>query len=172
MTTLPPTLSYNVETTLNVAFATAMAAFTRPAWLPAPSIVFDWTQIMASLPALAVAHLPVGTQDIWQGRHVGGGVKGERQTGIMEVSVFVTSDGNPAWRAQAGALRGMVTHWKTSVTALEISDFLTTPQTPTGTGYRVNIGAMADGATTADNANPAVQRARLLIDYSWTFRAS
>lgn len=162
---------FNVEATLNAHFTTAISAITRPAWLTTlPAFVYNWDEVTASIPCFAFAHIPAGMLNDLQGRTVGDGQQGRKALGILEVSAFVTRTNNPSWSAQLRTMRDLVETASTSTRTVVISDY-STPGVPTATAYKINIEDVNETPTEPD-VNPAIQRARILIRYSFYFRAN
>ena len=158
----------NVEATLNSAWAAAVAAYTMPAYLTRPNVVFNWPDITASMPCYGVIHIPISMDSTWQGR-----ISDVEQTALvanalMEISAFVTRDRNPNYMAQLNYMRDLVGDWVTKTKNMLIKDFAT-PSAPTNTTYRIMLTRL-DEQPTAPDVNPNVIRARMLVEYRWFYR--
>lgn len=173
MTSLEPTSSFNVEASLNDWLAAALASYTRPSWLATmPSIRYDWDDLALSAPCFSLFHLPVGLDtNAYQGRQVGGGKRGAPALGILDLSCWVTKTANPNWMAQLRTMRDMAQHAVLAKTVVIVRDYAA-PALPVNTAYKVDIGDFSPGALEADSRNPAVWRARCLIEYRWTYRVT
>jgi hypothetical protein len=163
---------FNVEATLNAWLITTVTAITRSAHLPTlPAFVTNWDQVAASMPCFAVTHTPAGMLNDLQGRVVGGGQAGRKALGLMEVSCYTTRNGNPNWNAQLRSMQDLVETAATSTGTVVIYDYQTSASSPTATTYKVNIDDVTETPTESD-PNPAIQRRRILIAYSFYFRAN
>lgn len=172
MTSLTTATRFNVEATLNKWLFDALSAFTRPAWLTTmPAFVFNAEEITASLPCFAITHIPAGMADLWQGRAVGDGYAGRRALGLLSVSCYVTRTANPNWTAQLRTMRDMVSSTATASRTVVIQEYQADPVNPTATTFKINLEDTQETPTEAD-PNPAIERARVLITYSFTFRAN
>ncbi len=173
MTTLTVSTFFNVESTLNAWLSTALAAFTRPTWLVTmPTILTNWEDIKASTPCFAFVHHPVGADNTYQGRVVGDGYKGRRQFGFMDVGCWVNRNQSPYWHAQLRTMRDMVMSAATSTATLPLMDYQSNYTTPASTIYKININEINETATIPDDDNPSFERARIIIGYSFVYRAS
>lgn len=171
MPALAAATRYHVEATLNQWLFDTLSAITRPDWLPTlPAFVYNWDEITASLPCFALAHIPAGLADTFQGRQAGGSDSGRRALGLLEVSCYVTRTDNPNWPAQLRTMRDMVETAATSTRTVTISNYAT-PSTPVTTAYKIDLQDVTETPTEAD-PNPAIQRARVLIQYAFTYRAN
>jgi hypothetical protein len=171
MPALSAATRFNVEATLSAHFTTTISAITRPAWLTAlPAFVYNWDEVAASLPCFAFAHIPAGMLNDIQGRQVGGGQMGRRALGILEVSCFVSRNANPSWNAQLRTMRDLVETAATSSVTVMAQDY-SAPSAPTNTTVAIHVDGVDETPVEAD-ANPAIQRARILISYSFTYRAN
>lgn len=171
MVVLTAATRFNVEATLSQHFTTTISAITRPAWLSTlPAFVYNWDEVAANLPCFALAHIPAGMLNDIQGRTVGDGQQGRKALGLLEVSCFVTRNANPSWNAQLRTMRDLVETAATSTRTVVINDY-STPGVPTATAYKVDILDVTETPTEADT-NPAIQRARILISYSFYFRSN
>jgi hypothetical protein len=172
MPALSAATRFNVEATLNAHFTTTITAITRSTHLSAlPAFVYNWDEVAASLPCFAFAHIPAGMLNDIQGRQVGGSQMGRKALGILEVSCFVTRNANPSWNGQLRSMRDLVETAATSSATVVVYDYQTSASSPSATTYKVNIDGVNETPVEAD-ANPAIQRARILIEYSFHFRAN
>ena len=164
---------FNVEASLNKAFTDAISAITRPAWLTAlPAFVYNWDEVAALMPCFAFFHIPAGMLNTHEGRNVGDGQSGRKALGILEVDCYVTRTNTANWSAILRTMRDMVETAAVSLRTVTVYDYQTTPASPTATQYKVNIDDVQETPVEPDAANPAIQRARILITYSFTYRAS
>ena len=171
MPALSAATRYHVEATLNAWLNTTLGAITLPAWMPTlPTLVYNPDEITASLPCFAVTHIPAGMLNDIQGRVVGDGQQGRRALGIMEVSCYLKRTDNPSWPAYLRTMRDLVETAATSTRTVVIYNY-STPGVPTATAYKIDIQDVTETPTEAD-PNPALQRARVLIRYSFVFRAN
>lgn len=173
MTTIMTSTSFNVEASLNEWLRAALTAFTRPSWLSVmPGIVQDAPQTTAAMPCFSFLHIPVATlTNSYQGRNVGGGLKGGKSIGMMDVSCWVSRSKSPHYAAQLRTMADMVQSAAMSQTAVVVMDYASSQTAPSSAGYKVDIGDITETQTQPD-PNPDVERVRILIDYSFTFRAN
>lgn len=171
MVSIQQTSNFNVETTLNAALATAVAAFTRPSWLPSvPTVVFVPGDIALAAPCYGVIHIPVASEDLYQGRR-GDAANVTRDTALMDVSAWVSSEASASWQAQLRTMVDMVKHWHNRSPQIVIQNYATDATAPVATTYKVNLNGITVNPIQQDADNPALWRARMLIDYSWSYRA-
>lgn len=197
MTQLAQASFYNVEATLNAWMQTALQAFSLPAWLATlPTIIPDMPQTNAVMPCFSLCHIPIGTDALWEGNLAGTG-KGIWARGILDVSCWVSRSKSPDWLAQLRTMRDMALSVGTASPVVVISDYAALPynsvapaitttalvgtliagddgtwtDTPQTTAYKINITGAALTPTEAD-PNPDVERARVLVDYNFVFRAN
>lgn len=164
--------TFNVQATMNQWMGAHLALFALPAWLTSaqPAIVLGADDITASIPCFALFHLPVTLDHAYQGGHVGGGMLGADETGLMEVSCY-TSANDPQGQALQRLMRDWVKALVVADRVVSILDFQGDLYNPVASGYKIDISDLTEVETQAD-PNPDVQRARMLISYSYTFRAS
>jgi hypothetical protein len=171
MVALTAATRFHVEATLNSHFTTVISAITRPSHLSTlPAFVYNWDEVAANLPCFALTHIPAGMLNDIQGRTVGNGQQGRKALGLLEVSCFVSRSANPSWNAQLRTMRDLVETSATSTRTVVIYDY-STPGVPTATAFKVDILDVTETPTEPDT-NPAIQRARILIAYSFYFRAN
>lgn len=173
MTTLLQASTLNVEATLNAWMRDALQAFSLPAWLSSVTVVYDAPQIAASLPCFSLIHIPVSVTDSFQGRWAGT-TKGARASGVLDVSCWVSRSRSADWALQLRTMRDMVLSAALSSPVVIIQDYAglaSWSDTPAATAYKINLGDVTPTSTEAD-ANPDVERARVLIDYHYIYRAS
>lgn len=172
MTQLSAANSYNVEASLNYWLTEQMAAYTLPDWLPQmPPLVFNAGDVTALIPCYAVFHLSGFTDERWQGGHVGGGLLGARDTSILEVSCYV-SRAMQNWRPLQRLMRDYVKGITVAHRVVVIRDFLSDPLVGEATAYKVDISDVTEVETAPDPENDQIERARILIEYRFTFRSS
>jgi len=170
MTTMDSAGIFNAEATLNAWLVAALAALTRPAWLPAmPAMILTQPETIAVLPAFSVHHTPVNTYDLWQGRAVGDGKRGVRYVANMEVNAWA-SRSNRNWQAQLRTMQDMVATVYTKTKGVEIKNYATNQSSPTETGYLIRLVQLT-GVSTAPDPNPDIVRARMLIRYAFVYRS-
>lgn len=171
MVALTAATRFHVEATLSQHFTTTISAITRPAWLTAlPAFVYNWDEVAATIPCFAFAHIPAGMLNDLQGRTVGDGQQGRKALGILEVSCFVTRNANPSWNAQLRTMRDLVETAATSTRTVVVQDY-STPSSPSNTTFKIDILDVNETPTEPD-INPAIQRSRILIAYSFTYRSN
>jgi hypothetical protein len=170
MTTLTATSIFNAEASLNAWLKAGLEAIDRPAWLAAmPGMYANVQEAAAALPAYSFLHLPVNTYDRWQGRAVGGGLRGVDYVALLEVDAWVSRKARN-WQAQLRTMQDMVYALYTETSEVEIDDYATTQNSPTGTGYLMRLTGLR-GAATAPDENPDIERARMLLTYSFVYRS-
>lgn len=166
MTTLHPTSINNVTATLNIWLRTSLNAYTLPAWLPSFSLVVTMPEKGIVPPAFGVFHI--------------GGMSDERQntdvdetatleTGMMDVSAYV-SRSNKNWIQQLRTMEQMVKQSVAGRGVLRIQDY-SVPAAPTSTDYVVRL-LTAETVPTQPDANPDLERCRILVRYRWFLRSS
>lgn len=172
MPALSDAIGFNVEVTLNAWLNTTISAITRPSWLMTlPAFVYNWDEVTATIPCFAIRHLPSSMLNDLQGRTVGtDAAAGRRAMGLMEVSCYVTRNSNPSWQAQLRTMRDLVETAATSARTVQLYDY-STPASPAAAAYKIDLQDVTETPTEAD-PNPAIQRSRVLIAYSFVFRAN
>lgn len=173
MPALSDAIGFNVEVTLNAWLNTTISAITRPSWLTTlPAFVYNWDEVTATIPCFAIRHLPSSMLNDLQGRTVGSdAAAGRRTLGLMEVSCFVTRNANPSWNAQLRIMCDLVRSAATSARTVQIYNYQTSPSAPSATAYKIDLLDVIDASVEKD-PNPAIERVRLLIRYSYVFRAN
>lgn len=160
MPTLHPTSTFNVEATLNKWLQDGLAAITRPAWLPAYTLVFNEPDTPLTPPAFGVIHRPSGHDSVWMGNNPGVLASGE-----VEITIIVARGPNAS--AQLKAMQSMVENVAAGTTSLVIQDYLA--GSPTPTSYPITL----DGLEVLDSpALPNLMQRRLTIRYAWVLRGS
>jgi hypothetical protein len=145
----------NVEATVNASFNAAVAAFALPSWLTVrPSIAWNWDDIPLTTPCYGIAHIPVVTTDSYQGRQVGGGLRGMRGSAVFEASAFVTKTGNPSWAIQLRTMYDWVLSWAISNPVLVVKDYAAALSAPANTAYKIDLRDVAATPSQEDTANP------------------
>ena len=173
MPTVQQTSYFNIEGTISTSFNTAIAAFSLPSWLPTrPTVILDWAEIAASLPSFGVTHIPVSLTQSFQGMNVGGGKRGMPSLDIFEVSCFVSRSNNANWLAQLRTMKDWVVTWAGDTKQLVIKDYAANQSSPSDTEYLINFMDIAPLASQPDNANPGVERQRILLDYRHVHRVA
>ncbi len=166
MTPIQATSYFNVEATLNDWLATELAAVTRPTWLATmPGLYYDGQPIAEpDVPCFSLFHLPVDAQlSALQGRYT------TPTLGIVDISAWVTQNA-PNYMAQLRTMRDMVTTVLARKTALVVKDFATSLSAPAPTAYKIDFETLTGSAPAPDTANPALWRARMLLEYRWHYR--
>ena len=126
----------------------------------------------ASLPCFAFFHIPAGMLNTHQGRNVGDGQSGRQALGILEIDCYVTRTNTPNWSAILRSMRDLVETAATATRTVTVYDYQTSASSPSATAYKVNIDDVQETPVETDADNPAIQRARILISYSFVYRAS
>lgn len=172
MTPIQAASFFNVEATLNDWLATQLAAVTRPAWLATlPPIYHDGQPIVEpNVPCFSFFHIPVDVQlAAYQGRGAEIGRKAAPSMGMMDISAWATQ-AEPNYMAQLRTMRDMVATVTLLKVALVVKDFATSLTAPADTLYKVDFDNLTSTAPAPDTANPALWRARMLLDYRWNYR--
>ncbi len=164
MTTLHATSTFNVEATLNQWLQDGLAALTRPAWLPAYTLVFNEPESTLSPPAFGIVHHPAGHDSVWMGNNPGVLAAGE-----IEITIIVAR--GPNANAQLKAMQSMVENVAAGETAMTIQDYLTAPSSPTPTTYQVTLGDLEIRESSPALNLDLLQR-RLTLRYSWVLRSA
>lgn len=172
MTSVHATNTYNVEATINKYFKDAFTAMSRPSFLPTlPYFAENTPEVKANFPAFGFVHLPSGSLDIYQGRNVTESTRGVRNLGILDLSAWVIRTAS-GWNAQLRFMQAMIeTAYIDSRGGIVIKDYTTTPASPSATSYRVTFNDL-DVVIVSPDANPDVERRRILIKYQWDMRSS
>lgn len=172
MTALKQADSFNAEASLNAWMQSSLQAFSLPNWLTTlPPIVYDYPEVSASIPCFSVVHLPVDIDSRFQGRNVGNGDKGGRATAMMDVSCWVSrSKAFSSWYPQLMIMRDFVLSAANSTITVIIADYQSSLAAPPATNYKINIDKTSVVEVVHDT-NPDVERKRILIDYSYIYRA-
>jgi len=174
MTTLHATTHFNVEASINAALQTALNAISVPAFMTTPAVVFNWPEIAESTPCFSIAHFTDNQSDAYQGRNDAAGVTTVRDSGMLEISAWVSRDqkynGLDVWQARLSFMAGMISKAVNSQPVILIRDYVTSQTSPALTGYKVNMQA-CEFVEVAKDPNPAIQRRRALVRYWWDIRA-
>ncbi len=171
MTTFAASNSFNAESSVNLWFAARLAEMPLPPFMPAmPNIVFQAQEIVPHLPCFALFHLPGNLDTSFMGGVVGDGLYGGRDMSIVEVSCYVSRN-DEFWRAVQNTMRDMIKSLVVVNRIIPILDYYTDPIAPPETGYKVDLMGVTE-VEVQDDPNPDVERARLLIETLYTYRAS
>lgn len=172
MTALKQAISFNVEASLNEWMRAALTAFTLPSWIASlPPIVYDFPQVSASIPCFSISHLPVDIDSNFQGKNIGGGDKGGRATGILDISCWVSRSKAPSsWYPILMTLRDFALSTAQNTNVVIIQDYQASLTAPAATVYKINIDH-ASVVEVVHDPNPDVERKRILIDYSYFYRS-
>lgn len=169
MTAIATTSVFNAEATLNAWLRAGIQAYSLPSWLSAtPTVTTNLPEAVASLPAFSVHHHSVNTYDRWQGRAVGDGKRGVLYVAIMEINAWV-SRSNYNWQAQLRSMQDMVMTLFAETTEVPLKDYATSQSNPTLTGYLIRLERLVT-VSTAPDPNPDIERARMLLTYSFVYR--
>lgn len=173
MTTLHATTNYNVEASINQAFATALGAITLPSFLSTPAIVYDWPDITGSTPCFSIVHMPSTLSDRYQGRTDGSNTGVTAASGMMEISAWVNREqkynNQDVWMPRLRFMGSMIESAYAGLSVILIKDYTSTPASPSSTVYKVNMNNLNFVQVAAD-PNPAIERRRALITYFWNLR--
>ncbi len=172
MTTVHVTSTYNVEASINAYFKTAFTAMTRPSFLPTlPYFAENTPEVKANFPAFSFVHLPAGSLDNYQGRNAEVNTKAMRDLGILDLSVWVIRTA-VNWNAQLRFMQSMIeTAYMDSRGGVIIKDYTTTPSSPVASNFRATFNGL-DIVGVSPDANPDVERRRILVKYQWDMRST
>lgn len=165
----------NVEATLNGHFRTALSNISLPSYFSG-SITFtqNWSEIEAVLPCFSVHHLPIAHIDKWQGRAENATTSAVRSHALMEISAWVTRDqkmsGQDVWQARLRWMQSMIEEVYIQSKSVIIKDY-TVPAVPVASAYLIRLNDM-NIVQTAPDKNPAIERRKVQISYTWELRAS
>lgn len=175
MTTVHATNSFNVEASINDAYKTALLAITLPSFLPSVSVVFNWPEIEANLPCFSIVHFTGSSSDRYQGRVDTNTTSVMYNTGILEISAWVSRDqkvnGQDVWAAQIAFMKSMIEAVHTRTSVIRLSDYTSNPASPSTVNYKINISDLNE-VQVAEDVNPSIRRKRFLINYNWHHRAN
>lgn len=166
MATLHATNRFNVEASMNAWLQAQISAITRPSWLPAFTFVFNAPDITIRVPCIAIFHFPVSQQIAYRGRY-----PGDKASGLMEVSIWVSRNRNASWNAHLMGMDSIVGQAFNSGSGVVISDYTTAPGTPTAQAYAIDLLDL-EAVNSAPDPNPDLERRRNLIRYQWTIQSS
>jgi len=171
------TSTYNVEASINKSYEDALKALVvagLPAFMVTPQIVVNWPEITASTPCFSFIHFTGSSSDRYQGRTETDTTSAMYNTGMFEVSVWVSRDqkanGIDVWAARLSYMKGMLQQVHLRTPVIVIQDFESNPAYPVNTEYKVNMGDMNE-VQVAPDENPSIRRKRFLINYNWHLRA-
>jgi hypothetical protein len=168
MATLHPTNSYNVEASLNTWFQAQLATYVSPPTIPTTALTVLMPESGIAPPAFSMFHIPVLLQDKWQGRNAGDGLAGMQAHALAQIDVWVTR-ANTNWMQQKRVMQSIVEDiWVRNPVVL-VSSYATAA-TPSATVYKINMGNLEIVQTNPD-ANPDIERVRMLGNYEWVRRA-
>lgn len=161
--------TYNVETSINDWFVTALAEITRPVVLAGYSVVFNMPETAIVTPAFAVTHRGVGVNMALQGRNVGSGDKGGRAGGLMLIDCYVSRSA-VNWNAYLGAMASMVQSVFVGTSGIVVYNYMDDPDFPVPTPYKVDFTEL-EAIEVAADPNPDIERRRFNVRYNWTVRS-
>lgn len=169
--TLQPTSTFNVTASLGSHFVSFLATVVYPSWLTQPAVSYfaDDLSIEDNLPCYSLYHIPVGSQDIYQGR-TGVASNTTRETALLDVSCWVARDDAKTWQAKLRTMADIVKAWHNRSASIVVMDYATSLSAPAATQYLVRLTG-ADGVETGPDPNPDIERARILVSYFWHMRA-
>lgn len=166
---------YNVEPSINKAYEDGLnAIITLPTWMVTPRIVYNWPEIAASTPCFSIIHFTGSSSDDYQGRSDADGNSTMRNTGLLEISAWVSRDqkynGLEVWTARLRYMQSMLQQVHTKLSTVRVLDFENNPSSPAAAPFRVVISNMNE-VQVANDENPSIRRKRFLINYHWHLRA-
>ncbi len=168
MTTLDPSNVFNVQASLTQWLLDQLGAFDLPAWLPSYGFIDLEPEAEQTYPAFSVNFIDVSSAPRWSGG-VGEGKSGSKNTAILEVNAWV-SRSNGAWMAQKRTMQAMVQQVVNGARAGVMIQDYGIPTLPNNTGYLIRLGEVETVSTQPD-LNPDVERARMLITFTWVVRS-
>lgn len=151
---------------MNAWIQTQINAITRPSWLPAFTFAFNAPAIVASIPCYAIFHFPMGQEMAYRGRY-----PGDKASGLMEVSIWVTRTRNPNWNAHLMAMDSTLNQAFMSAHGLVIADYASNLSAPSNAAYAIDLMGL-EAVNSAHDPNPDIERRRNLIRYQWTIQSS
>ena len=171
--------SFNVRSTLNSWFKTEIDAWSFPAALeltfPGNRVLFDMPGSTAKVPAFSVHHTPVVLEQSFQGRRGADGEFAMRSTAFMDISAWtsrIDSTGQTVpFRAQLDYMTAIVEQVVTKTTHRLILDYAADFDSPANTAFKVNLHGI-ESQTVVPDPNPAIERVRILVYYSWILRSN
>lgn len=168
--TLHATNGFNVRASLAAYIGSQIVGTTLPSWLSSVNVVYTMPQSGIVPPCISLFHLGDSSRPEWQGNNTDGTAQGQRVRGLLDVSCWA-SRRRSDWSAQLSLMRALCTQAVIRAGAgIAIYDYVTTPNTPTLTGFVVRLGELTGQAVEPDE-NPDIERARYTLDYWWVERA-
>jgi hypothetical protein len=173
MTTLHATNVANVEGSLNNWFVTQLAAFSKPSYFTSYATYFYWPENELTYPSFSFSHIPVLSRQRWQGNVETASSSAVESHGLLEINCWVNREqlnsGQEIWIPILQTMQGFVEQVYNQSSQIVIQDYVN-PSNPVATTYLVRLGDLTKPVLLPD-ANPAIKRRRLLIDYWWILRA-
>lgn len=171
MTTLSAANGFNASSSLGQWLADGLAGLPLPSFIPElPPVILNAGDIQAQIPCFAVYFIPVGLSFPFVGKVVGAAQRGGQSLDIMEVSLYVTKE-DVNYVALQRVMGDMVKTLVAGSPSVNVLDYWTDPFSPPATEYRLNLGEVTEITPEPDTDNPSIVRQRILIEYSYTYRA-
>lgn len=166
MPALHPTTTYNVEATINQWFATKIATITLPTGVTLPyTTVFLEPDTVATFPSFSINHRGVNRLMAYEGHMATDAMN------IVMISAWVSRLNNPAWQAHLRTMRAIIEAVFASPAVIQLSDYLSTPASPTPVTYVVRLSGL-DFLNLPHDPNVDVERASATLTYGWQLRTN
>ena len=165
---------FNIESTLNVWLGAQLdlAKYAPPSFFsgyPGDKVIFNMPEVLANVPAFSAHHLPIETQDRWQGRRVGEGERGVWYEAFMDVSAWVSRK-NANWLAERRWMGAVLQDIVIATKSVQVTDYLTDYPASASADYAIYIDRI-DSRQTMPDGNPDFERERFLIKYHIVLRS-
>lgn len=173
MPALHPTSTFNVEATLTQWLITKFATITTPVTL-GYSIITVRPETGIQPPCFSVFHAGTSLDANYEGG-VMGTESGVDSQGLMQVSYWLSRKPagvfNPNWLAHLRAAKAMISEVFASPKVIRLSDYLSTPASPTPVTYVVRT-MNCEFMTIPADPNADIERVTANIPYSWQLRTN
>lgn len=164
MPALHPTTTYNVEATINQWFLTKVATITLPFTLNYATVLLE-PNTVATFPSFSLHHRGVNRLPAYQGNMA------QDAMNIVMISAWVSRLNNPNWQAHLRVMRAMIEALAASPAVIRVSDYLTTPASPTPVDYVVRTGEL-EFLNLPHDENVDVERSSAVLSYDWNLRTN
>lgn len=170
--TLQQTSVFNIEASIGASFVSFVATVAYPSWLAQPAVIViddEDETVENNAPCFSLAHIPVSSEDRYQGRQ-GGGANTTRETALIDVSAWVFRNAAKTWTAQLRTMEDIAKHWANRSAGIVVRDYAANLAAPAATNYLVRLTG-AESVETQHDPNPALERRRVLVRYQWHYQA-
>jgi hypothetical protein len=167
---------FNVEASIGDWFVSNLSSAGLPAWMPSARIIFDWGKdnpLISGYSGHAFSLQHQGSDAIasFEGDNVGAGQHGHMRRGMLEINVWISrQQAGEAYQARMREAVDMVARLFASGSYIPINDYYSSTANPPSMTAVVRLDDPQYVPVVPD-PNPDIFRTRILVPYSWTYRA-